>query len=522
MVVFMAPNLIRSVPADNESPLKSGLLLYDRVQVTDPTTFRFDGWLLQPRSGELVRDGNVQRLPQQPLRMLVELLGHPGEVVTRERLVQVLWPKGIVDFDNSLNAVVRKLRVVLGDDSETPRYIETLPRIGYRFVGKIEPAAAVESAAAPESPASSSQPSARPNIAALVAVFIAIFGGGVAIFASRKHPDVALAPAAAAPNNSAYPRRTTNERAYDAYLQGIFNRSRRDINGTDLAVANFETALKEDPYYADAYAGLSETLSGAAMSQYMPTVAAYDRAKAAALRAIELDEKLGHGHAALAHIAMMYEHDFAKAERETDLARRLDPNYSRNWHTLALLRAFQGRLPEALDAIRRARELEPMTLLYNSNYGLLLYNARRYDEAIAHARSLISSQPRLDQTRTMLIRALVAKGDVKAALEQLPLRVNEKPNLADAGFVYAHAGRRADALGEITRIERLGKTGDYGVGYDVAIIQAALGNLPAACAALERALDDHSLVLPWMRTDPRMDPLRGRQCFADVERKLYR
>src|SRR4029434_6491710 len=97
-----------------------------------------DGWALHPSSSELLRDGNRQRLAQQPLRMLVELLEHPGEVVTRERLVQVLWPKGVVDFDNSLNAVVRKLRVVLNDDSVTPRYIETLPRIGYRFIGKLE------------------------------------------------------------------------------------------------------------------------------------------------------------------------------------------------------------------------------------------------------------------------------------------------------------------------------------------------------------------------------------------------
>src|SRR6187397_3329763 len=106
--------------------------------MTDTTEIQFDGWTLRTRSGELLRDGNTQRLPQQPLRVLVELLSHPGEVVTRERLVEVLWPKGVVDFDNSLNAVIRKLRSTLGDDSETPRYIETLPRIGYRFVGKME------------------------------------------------------------------------------------------------------------------------------------------------------------------------------------------------------------------------------------------------------------------------------------------------------------------------------------------------------------------------------------------------
>ena len=111
--------------------------------MTDAKDIHFDGWVLHPSSGELLRDGNRQRLAQQPLRMLVELLEHPGEVVTRERMVQVLWPKGVVDFDNSLNAVVRKLRVVLNDDSETPRYIETLPRIGYRFIGALSPAPAL-------------------------------------------------------------------------------------------------------------------------------------------------------------------------------------------------------------------------------------------------------------------------------------------------------------------------------------------------------------------------------------------
>ncbi|HWN48163.1 MAG TPA: winged helix-turn-helix domain-containing protein, partial [Steroidobacteraceae bacterium] len=124
--------------------------------MTETAEFHFDGWTLRTRSGELARDGNVQRLPQQPLRVLVELLSHPGEVVTRERLVEVLWPKGVVDFDNSLNAVIRKLRSTLGDDSETPRYIETLPRIGYRFVGKlVAPAASPASSlpvTAPEIP----------------------------------------------------------------------------------------------------------------------------------------------------------------------------------------------------------------------------------------------------------------------------------------------------------------------------------------------------------------------------------
>jgi DNA-binding winged helix-turn-helix (wHTH) protein len=488
--------------------------------VTDSTHIHFDGWTLSRGTGELTRDGKTQRLAPQPLAMLTELADHAGEVVTREALVKVLWPKGIVDFDNSLNAVVRKLRVVLGDDSETPRYIETLPRIGYRFIGKVEGVATgVASAVTAAAPAPAApRRFTRKRLVAMamggVAVIVLLFG-----FISRPGPP---APSARPPVSmpAQVPRRTTSERAYEHYLQGIFNRSRRDINGTDLALGNFDAALKEDPYYADAWAGLAETLSGAAMTQYMPTVQAYEQARSAALRAIELDEKLGHGHAALAHIALMFDRDLAKAEAEIERAKELDPAYSRNWHSLGILRVFQNRLPEGLDAIRRARELEPMTLLYNSNYGLVLYHSRRFDDAIEHAKGLLASQPRLDQARSLLIRAMVAKGDVQDALEQLPLRISERPNLADAGFVYAHAGNRANALAEIERIERIGTQG-FGVAYDVAIIQAALGDKAAGCAALERTLSDHSLTVLWMRSDPRMDPLRGEPCFAAVEKKLY-
>ena len=451
--------------------------------------------------------------------MLIELVDHAGEVVTREALVKVLWPKGIVDFDNSLNAVVRKLRVVLGDDSETPRYIETLPRIGYRFIGKVEGVAAAAADPAAAAPAPATPPRfTRKRVVAMAVGGVAVIFLMLGLLWPSDLPPTSARPTVS--TSAQVPRRTTSERAYEHYLQGIFNRSRRDINGTDLALGNFDAALKEDPYYADAWAGLAETWSGAAMTQYMPTVQAYEQARSAALRAIELDDELGHGHAALAHIVLMFDRDLAKAEAEIERAKELDPTYARNWHSLGILRVFQNRLPEGLDAIRRARELEPMTLLYNSNYGLVLYHSRRFDETIEHAKGLLASQPRLDQARSLLIRAMVAKGDVQDALEQLPLRMSERPNLADAGFVYAHAGNRPNALAEIERIERMGTEG-FGVAYDVAIIQAALGDKAAGCAALERTVSDHSLTVMWMRTDPRMDPLRGEPCFAEVERKLY-
>ena len=108
-----------------------------------PTT-SFDGWLLRLDVGELIKDGRRIRLQDQPLQVLDELLAHAGELVTREQLIARLWPKGVVDFDTGLNSAVRKLRIALQDEAETPRYIETLPRKGYRFIGKIDDLANTE------------------------------------------------------------------------------------------------------------------------------------------------------------------------------------------------------------------------------------------------------------------------------------------------------------------------------------------------------------------------------------------
>ena len=108
----------------------------------DKREIRFGGWKVNFDSGDISRDGNTSRLPDQPLQILEELVSRPGEVVTREQLIARLWPKGVVEFDTGLNSAMRKLRIALGDDADTPRYIETLPRKGYRFIGRLEDDAA--------------------------------------------------------------------------------------------------------------------------------------------------------------------------------------------------------------------------------------------------------------------------------------------------------------------------------------------------------------------------------------------
>jgi tetratricopeptide (TPR) repeat protein len=253
----------------------------------------------------------------------------------------------------------------------------------------------------------------------------------------------------------------------------------------------------------------------------MKLAAAMEQARSTALRAIELDPKVAAGHSSLGVVLMYYDFDYAAAENQFVAARAADDRYARLWYGYGLLRAFQGRTDEALDYMGRARELEPMTLLYGAGYANLLYYTHKYREAIEYVRPVLASQPRFDQIRSVLIRALLETGDVKGALEQLPLRYSDVPMLSDDGLAYARAGQRENALRQIERLERHRDEG-YGVSYEIAIIHAALGQTDAACAALRRAFTDRSPTLNWLRLDPRMEALRAAACYSEAMQQLYR
>jgi len=460
---------------------------------------QFDGWTVNRVSGEISRDGHMSRLPQQLLRILIELTDRAGEVVTREQLVKALWPQGVVDFDNGLNVAVRKLRVALDDVGDTPRYVETLPRVGYRFIGKLGTAAppAIES-----TPASSV--GGKWLLLALAVVTLTA-GVGIFWFSQRSAARTSHIPSA---------------RAQELYVEGMHQRSRRDVDATALALARLEEAIKEDPEYAEAWAGYSRTLTSAVVRQLTTPAEGLPTARAAAERALRLDPAVADAHVTLLHIHMDFDKDFAAATRDLEKARRLGLNTASFWHYSAMWHAQQGRIEEGLADMRRARALEPMTLLLSSNYALILFNARRYDEAIALMAPIVEANPGFDTGRSVLARALTATGRFDEALAQLQARKEVGAWQGDLGVLYAKMGRREDALGEIARLDALQSHG-FGESYELATIRATLGELDPACELLARALTDGSFLVNWMRLDPRMDPLRGRKCFTDVEKKLY-
>lgn len=460
------------------------------------TELQFDGWTVNRVSGEIARNGNASRLPQQPLRILLELADHAGDIVTREQLVKTLWPAGVVDFDNGLNVAMRKLRVALDDVGEAPKYIETLPRVGYRFIG------------------SRGAPSPRARMALILtmsALGLAIAGAASWTLISNGSKSAVAAT------------HVPSERAQELYLDGIHQRSRRDIGileGLALAREKFEAALKEDPNYPQAWAALAASTSAAVHAQTLLPADGVPKARAAARRAIALDDNLPEGHVALGEIYLKHDRDFAAAKKELDRALELNGQSSRAWHHLAIWHADMGQIEEALSALRRAREIEPAALQWSANYGRMLYSARRYEEAIAFLKPLVAANPNLDPAHSVLAWALIATGDLAGAEEQLRRVGVPAINQSDRGFLYAKLGRRDDALREIERLEARGREG-YGVAYEQTIIYTALGELDEGCEALARAVDDHSVMLGWLRLDPRLDPLRGRRCFMDIEQRVY-
>jgi TolB-like protein/DNA-binding winged helix-turn-helix (wHTH) protein/tetratricopeptide (TPR) repeat protein len=172
----------------------------------------FDGWVLDRESGDLTRNGTRQRLQELPLKVLDLLLANPGGVVTREQLISHLWPNGVVEFDTGLNTAIRKLRVALGDVADTPRYIETLPRRGYRFLGAIDPPSPPDvaprttqpsQAAEPGNATSAAETSVRPQGRRLIPIAAALLvatalAAGVFYGWSHRTPEPVALPARAA------------------------------------------------------------------------------------------------------------------------------------------------------------------------------------------------------------------------------------------------------------------------------------------------------------------------------------
>jgi TolB-like protein/DNA-binding winged helix-turn-helix (wHTH) protein/Tfp pilus assembly protein PilF len=628
--------------------------------------YRFGSFELRPRTRELYKSGTKLRLRPQPFQVLQLLAERAGDVVTREELRESLWSKEtFVDFEHGLNTSIKELRGVLTDSANKPRYIETLPKLGYRLIVPVAVDAPVNEAEAPRQTKvptdlgderSAPQPvplapGARrwPIALGVGLVLVAALGTYFAWSRSRagaqrasgrlmlavlpfenltgdagqeyfsdglteemigqlgqldpqrlgvigrtsvmhyKHTQESLqqigrelgvqyvlegsvrrdsdkvrisaqliqmkdqthvwarqydrelggilalqgeiAREAAdeiqltlGSGHNRKPAASPNSyEAYDLYLKGRYFWNKRTLDGFRQAREYFQQAIAKDPDYAPAYAGLADTFALMSSWALAPQNEFMPKARAAALKALQIDATLAEAHTSLALIAENYDYDWQTAEKEYQQAIELNPNYATAHHWYAECLMWQGRFDEALRESERARQLDPLSLIIATDYGAILYYSRQYDGAIAQSRAVLDMDPSFGRAVGILLGVYVQEGRFAEALDYIeqhhPLADNPWTWVAKAE-VYGPRGRTAEADHALARAEQLFRGSPSEARGVLPSVYVAVGRKDQAIALLQKAYAEHSNAVVGIKVDPSYDPLRSDPRFQDLLRRV--
>nr|MDQ3042788.1 tetratricopeptide repeat protein [Acidobacteriota bacterium] len=312
---------------------------------------------------------------------------------------------------------------------------------------------------------------------------------------------------------------TTNTEAYQLYLKGRFYWNKRTGEGLKKSVEYFNQAIEQDPNYALAFAGLAESyviFSGFAVSTPQE---AYPKAKAAAKKALEIDETLAEAHAALGLELLAYEWNAAESSREFQRAIELNPNYAtaRHWYGNQNL-LYTGRFDEAIAEMKRAQELDPLSLVINTDLGDTYFYARQYDKAIEQLRKTIEMDESFYYAHYELGMAYEMKGSYAEAIAQYQKArgLNNDPRvLALLGHALAASGKRNEALKTLSELKETAKQ-HYVPAYNFAIVYAGLKERDQAFEWLEKSYQDRSSRMAILQVDPFLDNLRSDPRLADI------
>ena len=316
-------------------------------------------------------------------------------------------------------------------------------------------------------------------------------------------------------------RYTDNNEAYQLYLKGRFYFARRTDEDIRRSIELFQQAIKLDPKFALAYVGVAESYNVMPSYPYMSPNEANPFAKAAVAKALEIDPDLPEAHTVAGMIAATYDWDWVKAEREFKRSLELDANlaithYRYAWVYLSPL----GRHDEAIAEMRRAMELEPLSLVQGANFAAVYLYARQFDKALDQARKTYDLDPNLVTSQNWMCHSLDVNGMYAESLA-----ISEKAALSNRsleaalGYAYAKGGRRQEAEAVLKQWKEIEKT-KYVSNYWMAVVHVALGEKDAAFAELEKAYQAHDWFLQRLKVDPFMDSLRNDPRFADLVKRV--
>ena len=318
-------------------------------------------------------------------------------------------------------------------------------------------------------------------------------------------------------------RYTENLAAYSHYLRGRYHWNRRGADGLADAVRHFELAIVEDKGYALAHTGLADSYALQLDYRGIPVAEGMKRAKAEALKALELDDELAEAYTSLAWVTFLYEWDWEGADREFRRAIELNPGYATAHQWYAWLLMALGRTEDALAEGRASLEIDPASVSIRRTLGWLYYHARRSAEALVHLRQAVALQPTAEESHRVLGLALIQDGQFDAAADALREALSLGPNSAytKAGLAYLAAvtGRVEEAKRMLSELEELATEG-YVSPVAFATIHVALGNTDRAFASIEQAYQERRGWLVYLNVEPILDPLRPDPRFADLVRRM--
>jgi serine/threonine-protein kinase len=324
-------------------------------------------------------------------------------------------------------------------------------------------------------------------------------------------------------------RRPTDDfEAYKLYLQGIYHWNKFRPATTRTALQLFEQATERDPNFALAYAWLANThfvlALGTGVDPEKPG-RAFPSAKAAAERALEIDDSLADAHATLGSVHFMYEWDWSAAKKAFENAKAAGPTSPEPGIKHGQFLASSGRHEEGLASVREALELDPVSLISSANIAHQHYWAGNRDQAMEQYRRTLELNEIFPPARVGLAWCLLQAGEVGEAIEhfELAARINERFSrvLASLGCAYAAAGRLPEAetvLDEL--IQRKASPDIYTSCHDIGLLSAWLGEREAALDWLDRAVEDRASWLPFANVDPIWDGIRDEARFQNIVRRV--
>jgi TolB-like protein/DNA-binding winged helix-turn-helix (wHTH) protein/Tfp pilus assembly protein PilF len=317
--------------------------------------------------------------------------------------------------------------------------------------------------------------------------------------------------------------RVVNPQAYESYLKGRYFWNKRTADGLKVALAYFNEAIEEDPKYAQAYSGLADTYALLGDWQYavMTPKEAFPKAKAAAIKALELDSALGEAHNSLAFCFDAFDWDLDSAGREFSRAIELNPGYATAHHWYAWHLSVMGRYDEAISEMRKAENLDPLSLIINADLAELLVIAHFYDESIRQSRKTIEMDPNFALAHNQLAQAYLQKHMNEEAVAELQkamqLSGGSPTCIASLARAYAASGKRNEAVKLLSELKKH-SIPSYSDAPEIAVIYTSLGDTDQAMNWLEKAFEER--FNPSVLLRPGFDPLRSDPRFEDLVRRI--